>query len=82
MHHFWGCVQQAEAERCRAAGAGGAAKVDDSPAVLAGQPHHVGGLEVAVHVACIMEALKPLREVLNHLHELNASQREIGVRKP
>jgi hypothetical protein len=45
-----------------------AAKVDDSPAVGAGQPHHVAGLEVAVHVPRRMELHHPLSDMIDHLH--------------
>ena len=45
-----------------------AAKVDHSPAVGAGQPYHVAGLEVAVHVARSVKLRHSLRNVVYHLH--------------
>ena len=44
-----------------------AAKVDDSPTVGAGQPHHISRLEVAVHVACGVHLCHALRNVVYHL---------------
>ena len=60
-------VGEAESQPCLLAGAGSAAKVYDGPAVLAGQPHHVAGLEVAVHVAQGMEVPHAHGQVVNHL---------------
>ena len=42
---------EAKAQPGKLPGACDAAKVYDCPAVLAGQPHHFPGLEVAVHVS-------------------------------
>ena len=57
MHDLWRRVEQSEAEGRRRPDARRAAKVDDGPAVLPRQPHHVGGLEVAVYVTRGVEPL-------------------------
>ena len=64
---LWRRVGEAEAQSGLLTGAGCAAKVDDSPAVLAGQPHHVAGLEVAVHVAQGMEVPHAQSDMMHHL---------------
>ena len=56
-HHLRRRVVERERERRGAAGSGRAAKVDERPPVLARQPHHVGWLEVTVHVPRRMQPL-------------------------
>ena len=60
-------VGESKAEPGRLPGACCAAKVYDGPAVLAGQPHHVAGLEVTVHVAQGVEVSQSQGQVVYHL---------------
>jgi hypothetical protein len=50
-NHLWGCIREAEAQLGMIASASSTAEVDDGPAVFPREPHHVAGLEVAVHQA-------------------------------
>ena len=67
MYGLRGCVPQSEALGCLLVKLGRAAKVDEGPLVFAWQPHHVGRLEVAVRIACVMHGLQPLCDVGEHL---------------
>lgn len=59
---------------------GGAAKVDEGPGVLGGQPDAVAGLEVAVGVAGHVHDLQLLRDVHNDLqarHKVRVLPRDV-----
>lgn len=68
LNDLWGSVAQTVADGSRLARFGYAAKVDHSPAVLPWQPHHVSGLEVAVHKPSVMHVRQALGDVCKHLH--------------
>lgn len=69
-------IREAEAQACQFTRASGAAKVDYSPAVLPGQPHHVSRLQVTVHVSQPMEVAHPQGNLMHHLHLTRTSQNE------
>jgi hypothetical protein len=62
------CVREAEAQPGILSSAGNAAKVDDSPSVLPGKPHHVAGLEVTMHQAQLVQVSQTKRQLMHHLH--------------
>ena len=77
-YNFRRRIGEAESHWGNLPDAGGAAKVDERPAALRGQPHDVAGLDVAMDVSCCMQVLQPLNDVDYHLHKGHSLARDDG----
>ena len=63
VNHFRGSVAQSETGGRFLIGSRHASEIDESPALLAGQPQHVAGLDITMHKASRMQVLQPVCQV-------------------
>jgi hypothetical protein len=65
---LWRSVRQTVPDARLIAHARNAPKVNQRPPIRTWQPHHIGWLQVTMHISCLMQLLEALADVVHHLH--------------